>query len=179
MPICGLSQLISQTIVCARVTGVDPSSGMLAVGERKVAAAGLGDRVRLVAGDAQELAFGDGELDGACMAFGIRNVPDRPRALGELARVLRPGGRLAILELTEPRGGLLAALARFHIHRVVPFIGAVLSGAREYLYLQASIAAFPPPAEFAAMVAAAGFTAVEARPLTFGVATLFVARRPG
>jgi len=163
----------------ARVAGVDPSAGMLAVGERKVAAAGLADRVALVAGDAQSLAFAGGEFDGACMAFGIRNIPDRPRALVELWRVLRPGGRLAILELTEPRGGPLAALARFHIHKVVPFLGALLSGAREYLYLQASIAAFPPPLEFAATVAAAGFEAVEARPLTFGVATLFLARRPG
>jgi len=162
----------------ARVTGVDPSAGMLAIGERKIAAAGLAEQVTLLAGDAQELDFGAAQFDGACMAFGIRNIPDRPRALRELARVVRPGGTIAILELTEPRNGILAAFARFHVHKVVPFLGALLSGAREYKYLQASIAAFPPPAIFAGTVAESGFADVDARPLTFGVATLFVARRP-
>lgn len=77
------------------------------------------------------------------MAFGIRNVVDRPRALREMARVLKPGGRVAILELSEPRRGLLGTLARVHIHHVVPTLGALLSGAWEYRYLQRSIAAFP------------------------------------
>jgi demethylmenaquinone methyltransferase/2-methoxy-6-polyprenyl-1,4-benzoquinol methylase len=162
----------------ARVTGVDPSAGMLAIGQRKVAEALLAERITLVRGDAQDLGGDAAVYDGACMAFGIRNIPDRPRALGELLRVVRPGGHIAILELTEPRVGIVGALARFHVHKIVPFVGALLSGAREYHYLQASIAAFPPPAEFAATMTATGLTGVEARPLTFGVATLFVARRP-
>ena len=169
-------------LACARagahVTGVDPSAGMLAIGARKVAQAGLENRVTLARGDAQDLGGAGAVYDGACMAFGIRNIPDRALALRELVRVVRPGGRIAILELTEPRRGVVGALARFHVHRVVPFVGGLLSGAREYRYLQASIAAFPPPAEFAATMAASGLADVEARPLTFGVATLFVARRP-
>src|SRR5690606_19595753 len=100
------------------------------------------------------------------MAFGIRNVPDRPRALREALRVLRPGGRLAILELSEPRKGALAHLARFHVHTVVPTIGAWLSGAREYRYLERSIAAFPPADEFVATVAGAGFDGAAAEGLT-------------
>jgi demethylmenaquinone methyltransferase/2-methoxy-6-polyprenyl-1,4-benzoquinol methylase len=162
----------------ARVTGIDPSAGMLAIGARKVADAGLSERITLVRGDAQDIGGDAAFYDGACMAFGIRNIPDRPRALRELLRVVRPGGHIAILELTEPRGKILGALARFHVHKVVPFVGGLLSGAREYKYLQASIAAFPPPAEFAATMTATGFADVEALPLTFGVATLFVARRP-
>ena len=162
----------------ARVTGVDPSAGMLAVGERKVGAARLGDRITLVRGDAQALGFPAARFDAACMAFGIRNVPDRPRALGELARVVKPGGRIAILELGEPRRGPLAALARLHVHAFVPLVGALLSSGREYRYLQASIAAFPPAEEFVAMLRAAGLAEVRAQPLTFGVANLFSARRP-
>jgi demethylmenaquinone methyltransferase/2-methoxy-6-polyprenyl-1,4-benzoquinol methylase len=108
------------------------------------------------------------------MAFGIRNVPDRPRALREMARVTKEGGRIAILELSEPRKGALAALARFHIHQVVPRIGGALSGASEYGYLQRSIAAFPPPDEFAAMMREAGLRVLEVSPLTMGVVCLFV-----
>ncbi|MBI5515649.1 MAG: bifunctional demethylmenaquinone methyltransferase/2-methoxy-6-polyprenyl-1,4-benzoquinol methylase UbiE [Deltaproteobacteria bacterium] len=158
----------------ARVTGLDPSSGMLAVGARKVAARGLEARVTLTEGDAQALPYEPGTFDGATMAFGIRNVPDRPKALRELHRVLRPGARVAILELSEPRTGLLASLARFHIHTVVPWVGSLLSGARAYRYLQESIAAFPPPDAFTALLREAGFQDAAATPLTFGVCCLYV-----
>ena len=110
--------------------------------------------------------------------FGIRNVPDRAQALREILRTLRPEGRLAILELNEPRRGLFAGLARFYIHRVVPRLGALLSGAREYRYLQESIEAFPPPEEFGALLRDCGFEEVEHTPMTFGVVTLFVCRKP-
>lgn len=159
------------------VIGVDPSAGMLAVGERKVAAAGLGARVSLRLGDAERLDVDDASMDGVSMAFGIRNVPDRPRALGEMARVLRPGGRAAILELSEPGPGLLGAMARAHVHHVVPTLGALLSGAWEYRYLQRSIAAFPPAEEFAATMRASGLRVERAEPMTFGVVHLYVAVR--
>lgn len=158
-----------------RVVGVDPSENMLAVGREKVARAGLGDHVTLEAGDAERLAFEDGRFDGITMAFGIRNVPDRAAALREMARVTRHGGRVAILELSEPRSGLLAALARVHIHTIVPWMGALLSGAREYRYLHESIAAFPPPESFADLMRANGLEVLEVAPLTFGVACLYVA----
>lgn len=157
----------------ANVVGLDPSSGMLEVGKRKVAAAGLGERVSLVVGDGQALPFEDASFDGATIAFGIRNVPDRPRALREMRRVLRAGARLAVLELAEPEG-ILGPLARWHVHTVVPTIGAVLSGAPEYDYLQRSIAKFPPPDAFAAIVRESGFARVDWEPMTFGAATLYV-----
>ncbi|RMH38957.1 MAG: bifunctional demethylmenaquinone methyltransferase/2-methoxy-6-polyprenyl-1,4-benzoquinol methylase UbiE [Deltaproteobacteria bacterium] len=160
------------------VVGVDPSEGMLAVGARKVARAGVADRVTLRTGDAQRLDAADDSFDAACMAFGIRNVPDRPRALREIARVVRPGGRVAILELSEPRSGLLGPLARFHVHTVVPRVGALLSRAPQYRYLQQSIAAFPPPDEFAGVMRAAGLRVDRVAPLTFGVCCLYVATAP-
>jgi demethylmenaquinone methyltransferase/2-methoxy-6-polyprenyl-1,4-benzoquinol methylase len=102
-------------------------------------------------------------------------VPDRAQALREMARVTRPGGRIAILELSEPRGGLLGALARFHIHTVVPYVGALLSGVKEYQYLQRSIAAFPPAAEFAELMRSSNLNVLGVHPLTFGVCHLYVA----
>ncbi len=160
----------------ATVIGLDPSERMLALGRRKVHDALLTDRVELQQGDAQALPYPDNSFDGVCIAFGIRNVPDRRRALAEMARVTRKGGRTAILELSEPAsGGLLAPVARFHIHTLVPWVGALLSGAPEYRYLQQSIAAFPPAAEFAALMEDSGFSVLDVRALTFGVCHLYVA----
>ena len=159
----------------ARVIGLDPSPRMLAIAEAKLVRRGLADRVTLVRGDAQQLPYANCEMDAATIAFGIRNVPDRPAALREMARVVRPGGRIAVLELGEPERGLLARFARFHCRHVVPRLGALLSGAREYQYLQRSMAAFPPAAEFARIMEQAGLHVIETVPLTFGVCTLYVA----
>jgi demethylmenaquinone methyltransferase/2-methoxy-6-polyprenyl-1,4-benzoquinol methylase len=156
----------------ATVVGIDPSEKMLEVGRGKV-----GDLpITLEAGDAQALPYPDDSFDAATIAFGIRNVPDRARGLAEMARVVRPGGRVAVLELSEPKGGVMGPLARFHVHVLVPRIGALLSGAREYRYLQRSIAAFPPPEEFAAMMERAGLAIEQVDRLTFGVCHLYVGR---
>jgi demethylmenaquinone methyltransferase/2-methoxy-6-polyprenyl-1,4-benzoquinol methylase len=168
-----LAMMIARTHPEARVIGTDPSAKMLAVAAEKGKA--LGERVRFVGGDAQAIDLGDESVDAVSMAFGIRNVPDRPRALREMARVTRAGGRIAILELSEPRRGFLARFARFHIHTVVPRLGAALSGASEYAYLQRSIAAFPPPDEFAATMREAGLEVLEVAPMSFGAVCLFVA----
>jgi demethylmenaquinone methyltransferase/2-methoxy-6-polyprenyl-1,4-benzoquinol methylase len=136
----------------AAVMGLDPSKEMMALGAAKLEKAGLAARIALVEGDAQCLPFEDGRFDAITMAFGIRNVPDRPRALREMFRVLAPGGRVATLELGEPADGAFAGAARTFIHSVVPALGRILSSAEEYRYLARSIAAFPPAKEFAAMV---------------------------
>lgn len=166
---------IARMTLGARVVGLDPSPGMLDIARDKVAKKGLADRVTLVEGDAQSLPYVNCEFDAATIAFGIRNVPDRARALREMARVVRPGGRVAILELSEGRRGVMGAMARFHTRHVVPKLGALLSGKREYHYLQKSIAAFPPAEEFAALMTSCGLHIIELTPLTFGAATLYVA----
>jgi demethylmenaquinone methyltransferase/2-methoxy-6-polyprenyl-1,4-benzoquinol methylase len=158
----------------ATVVGLDPSNEMLAVGAEKARALGVTGKITFVPGDAQELPFPDASFDGITMAFGIRNVPDRALALSEMARVLRPGGRAVILELSEPRN----PLARFHVHKVVPLLGALLSGASEYRYLEKSIAAFPPPESFGSLMAVRGLPVEKLSRLTFGVACLFVGRKP-
>jgi demethylmenaquinone methyltransferase / 2-methoxy-6-polyprenyl-1,4-benzoquinol methylase len=158
-----------------RVTGLDPSHKMLDVGRRKVSRKGLTERIDLVVGDAQLLPFPNQSFDGICMAFGIRNVPDRLAALREMARVVRPTGRICLLELCEPGAGVIAGLARRYLHYVVPFIGALLSGAREYRYLQRSIAAFPPAEEFARLMGNSGLDVLDVQRLGFGACHLYVA----
>ena len=157
----------------AQVVGLDPSEGMLEVGRRKVARAKLEGRVRLVSGDAQLLPFPDDSFDACCIAFGIRNVPDRTAALSEMRRVTRPGGVVAVLELGEPGGGLFGWLARVHVHHVVPWLGALLSGASAYRYLRDSVAAFPAPDVFAALMRTIGVARISVRRLGFGAAHLY------
>lgn len=166
---------IARACPSATVIGLDPSAGMLGVAKHKLAKRGLGERVQLVVGDAQQLPQQNCEIDAATIAFGIRNVPDRGKALRELARVVRPGGRIAVLELGEPRRGWLGAAARLHCHHLVPKIGGWLSGSREYAYLQKSVAAFPPAEEFAELMRQSGLDVLEVTPLTFGVCTLYLA----
>jgi demethylmenaquinone methyltransferase/2-methoxy-6-polyprenyl-1,4-benzoquinol methylase len=162
------------------VHGVDPSPRMLEVGQVKSEKGGFGNRVTFEVGDAQGLTQAAASVDAISMAFGIRNVPDRSAALAEMARVVRPGGRIGILELSEPPPGILGALARFHVHHLVPWIGSLLSGSKEYRYLQQSIQAFPPAKIFAGSMREAGLDVLEIVPLTFGVAHLYVAtpRKP-
>lgn len=156
------------------VVGTDPSAEMLRIGRTKVERKGLAPRVELLRGDAQAIEAEDASFDGATISFGIRNVPDRDLALREMRRVVRPGGRVVVLELGEPSVGILGPIARFHVRVLVPRIGAFLSGAKEYRYLQTSIAAFPPPARFVEQMSQAGLGDVSATPLTFGACTLYV-----
>lgn len=171
-----LALLVARSHPDAQVLGTDPSRRMLEIGQHKVETEGLSERVHLESGDARSLRFEDDTFDGVTIAFGIRNVPDRPRALREMARVTKPEGRVVVLELSEPRGGLLGWPARFYIQTLVPWLGALLSGAREYRYLQRSIAAFPSAKDFAQTMQEAGLEVLEVQPLTFGVCHLFVAR---
>jgi demethylmenaquinone methyltransferase/2-methoxy-6-polyprenyl-1,4-benzoquinol methylase len=170
-----LAILEARTHPGCTIVGVDPSERMLEIGRQKVARAGLEGRVTLEGGDAQALPFETGAFDGVSIAFGIRNVPDRLQALREMARVTRALGRVVVLELGEPRGGFFGPLARFHVHSVVPWLGGLISGSSEYRYLQQSIAAFPPPEQFGAIMEEAGLHVLQTRALTFGVAHLYVA----
>jgi demethylmenaquinone methyltransferase/2-methoxy-6-polyprenyl-1,4-benzoquinol methylase len=163
----------------ASIVGVDPSAGMLAIGRRKAAAHSGAPRVELLPGECERLPFVDRHFDGAIIAFGIRNVPDRAAGLREMARVTRVGGRVVILELGAPPNGLLAAPARLYVRQVVPRLGAWLSGAREYRYLQESIAAFPSAADFARLMTANGLAVRTVHPFAFGVCTLFVGEVAG
>ena len=158
----------------AEVIGLDPSVRMLEVGRNKTRALGLDRRIKYVEGDAQALPFENSVFDGVSMAFGIRNVPDRAAALKEIARVSSRGARIGVLELTEPRGFGLSTLARFHVHWVVPRLGAMLSGKEQYAYLSSSISEFPAPEAFVAFAENCGLCLVELVSFSFGACHLFL-----
>lgn len=158
------------------VTGLDPSVNMLEIGREKAARLGLQDRITFIEGDAQALPFESHTFDGVSMAFGIRNVPNRLAALKEIARVLRPSRHVCILELAEPGSGWLGSVAKWYVHSIIPALGAMLSGADEYRYLQRSIEAFPSAMDFGKLIEQAGLELMKVQTLGFGACNLYVAR---
>ena len=151
--------------LAARVLGVDFAGAMLALGLRKVRDAGEQKHIALVRGDAMRIPVPDGVADAATVAFGVRNVQKTDVACRELARVLRPGGRLAILEFSVPRIPGLAALYRWYFSQVLPRIGRMISGhSGAYSYLPASVGTFPPPDEFVTLLRQCGLCGRSCRP---------------
>jgi demethylmenaquinone methyltransferase/2-methoxy-6-polyprenyl-1,4-benzoquinol methylase len=168
----------SQSRGGVHVLGVDFAEAMLRLGLRKLKDRRLDGSVTLVRGDATAIPVRDGTADAVTIGFGIRNVADPTRALFEIARALKPGGRLAILEFGQPRLPGLRNLYAWYFRYVLPAIGRAISKHDSaYSYLPASVGEFPPPAEFADIIAATGFSQVRAVPLTLGIVYLFVATR--
>jgi demethylmenaquinone methyltransferase/2-methoxy-6-polyprenyl-1,4-benzoquinol methylase len=166
---CGTGDLaVAAARAGGRVTGLDFSERMLERARRKA------PELEWLAGDLLALPFADGSFDATTVGFGVRNVDDLELALGELRRVLRPGGRLGILEITRPRG-LLAPFYRFWFDAVVPLLGKLLPGGSAYTYLPASVRRFPAPEELAGLIAAAGFGDVGYRTFAGGIVALHVA----
>lgn len=162
-----------------QVTGVDISEGMLAHGRRKVAQAGLAERIELQQADSAALPFADGHFDAITAAFGVRNFEDLAQGIREMRRVLKPGGRLFVLEFSKPVKAPMKQLFRFYFHRVMPLIGRLVSrDSAAYTYLPQSVDAFPEGAAFLRVLEEAGLRDATARPLTGGIATLYSAARP-
>jgi len=157
-----------------RVTGVDVSNGMVSIARRAFA-----DRVELefVLGDALALPLEDASVDAATIAFGMRNIPDYGRAFAEMARVVRPDGRVVCLEIARP-GGLLGRFGRLWFERIVPFLGRLVGYGDAYRYLVTSVAGYPAPERIAEIMREAGLVEVAWVPLSLGMVTLHTGRRP-
>jgi len=156
------------------VVGVDLSAEMLRFGREKLDRRGLTPRVTLQHADAETLPFAEGDFDAALVAFGVRNFEGLDAGLQEIARVLRPGGALVVLEFSHPRQAPIKQLYRFYSRHILPRIGGAISqnnGA--YQYLPESVAAFPDGPDFLARMEAAGYRDLLWQPLTFGVASLY------
>ncbi len=162
----------------AHVVGVDPSAPMLALGAAKLARAGCDGQVSLARGDALALPFPDASFAGVLSAFVLRNVGDLARALGEMRRVVAPGGPVLCLELSRPQAPVFRAIFRFYFTRLVPILGALVARNRAaYTYLPASVDAFPSPAALAAAMERAGLAGIRIVPLALGAATIHIGRR--
>jgi demethylmenaquinone methyltransferase/2-methoxy-6-polyprenyl-1,4-benzoquinol methylase len=163
---CGTGDLaVASLREGGRVTGIDFSERMLERANAK------SDAIEWVQGDALALPLDDGSFDAATVGFGVRNLDDLERGLAELRRVLRPGGRLAILEITQPRG-LLRPFYKLWFDGLVPLAGKLLPGGSAYTYLPASVRRFPAAKEFAQMIQASGFEQVRYRLFAGGIVAL-------
>lgn len=163
--------LVRQAGFAGRVLAADFAEPMLRAGAGKAPR----DRLVPVTADALQLPIADGVMDGAIVAFGIRNVAALDVALAEVRRVLAPGAKFVILEFSTPRSALVRAGYQFYFHNILPLVGRLVSGHRTaYTYLPRSVAHFPELEVLAARMTAAGFRDVTFRPLTFGIAALHV-----
>jgi demethylmenaquinone methyltransferase/2-methoxy-6-polyprenyl-1,4-benzoquinol methylase len=161
----------------AYVAGSDISLEMMRIGREKARRPGKPDRMAFVRAPCESLPFRDGVFDSASIAFGIRNVADRERGLGEMCRVVRQGGQVVVLEFSKPKGTVFGALYRFYFTKVLPRVGGLFSNRGAYTYLPASVRDFPSSHAFAESMRAAGCSTVDHHPLTFGIVTLYVGQR--
>lgn len=171
-----LAILLARKLPGASITGVDLSSGMIAVGERKVRNAGLSDRVSLQVADCLSLPFEDGSFDCITVAYGVRNFANLLDGYREMRRVLRPGGTLCVIELATPVNQVVKPLYKLYTRGIIPALGRMVSkDARAYSYLPESIAAVAQRREMCELMQSAGFADTRFVPLTFGVCCIYTA----
>jgi len=160
------------------IKGVDISEGMMAVGRKKVELMGLQERISFERQDCTALTFDDNSYDAVIAAFGIRNFADLDKGLREMCRVLRPGGHLCILELTQPVAFPVRQLFQLYSHTVLPLYGRLISKDSEaYTYLTKTIEAFPQGERMVEILQQAGFRQAQFQRLTFGICTLYFATK--
>ncbi len=169
---------MARRIPDVKVCAVDLSEGMLEVARRKVEARGLDARITLEQGDGEHLRLENGSVDVATVAFGVRNFGDLEAGLRELARTVRGGGKVVILEFSRPKNPIFRKLYEFYTYRILPRIGGAVShDKRAYEYLPESVGEFPAPKAFLELMTRCGFKNCKARSQSFGIAQIYVGER--
>ncbi len=174
-----LAILMARSFPQSRVTGIDLSEGMVGIGRKKINDCGLDGRVTLGIADCLAMPYPDASFDCITCAYGVRNFQDLLAGYREMLRVLRPGGRIVILELSTPSSAIVRPLYEFYTRAIIPFAGRMVSkDTRAYSYLPESIAAVPQCGEMCGLMIEAGFAEASFISLTFGTCTIYIADKP-
>lgn len=157
-----------------KVTGVDISEGMLAVGREKMKKKGLSDKIELLTGDSEQLQFADNKFDAVIVSFGVRNFENLEKGLADMYRVLKPGGKTVILEFSKPKAFPFKQLYHFYFKWILPKIGNTISKDQAaYTYLPESVRAFPDGPDFLKILEKVGFKDTQCKPLTLGISSIY------
>ena len=166
--------LTCQMLQPEKITGIDISEGMLELGRKKLASLHLTDRIELLKGDSELLSFADNSFDAVTVAFGVRNFQNLQKGLTEMLRVLKPGGRLVVLEFSKPSQPVFKALSNFYMNVITPAIGRLFANNQSaYQYLNDSVQAFPEGQPFLSILQEAGFTKTYLKRLSLGICTIY------
>ena len=169
MPIMMMKYLPAEQII-----GIDISEGMLELGKQKITKAGLQRSIGLQIGDAEAIAFPDAYFDGITVAFGVRNFQNLEQGLMEMYRVLKPGGKLVILEFSKPEKGVFLPIYKIYLRFIAPHIGKMFSGSVEaYQYLNDSVNAFPEGMAFTKILGQVGYSDIHNRKLSMGICSIY------
>jgi len=170
--------MLTRYLAGAHVTGIDISRGMLEVGGQKMRKLGLENRINLQLGDSEALQFADASFDAITVAFGVRNFENLEKGLREMLRVLRPGGRLVVLEFSQPHTPGVRQVYDLYLRLVAPNVGKMVSSSREaYQYLNDSVKAFPEGAAFLDILNNCGYNQARLRRLSLGICTLYIGEK--
>jgi demethylmenaquinone methyltransferase / 2-methoxy-6-polyprenyl-1,4-benzoquinol methylase len=169
---------MAQRLSTAELTGIDISEGMLAIARKKVHTLKNVNNIRLETGDSEALHYPDSYFDAITVAFGVRNFENLEKGLNEMLRVLRSGGKLVILEFSQPGNSRFRMFCKFYISRIAPFLVQLFSKKQAYQYLDKSIQAFPEGKNFIQIMDKLGFSRTYQKPLSFGICSIYCGYKP-
>ncbi len=161
-----------------KVIGIDISEGMLSIGRKKIQHLTLSDKIELLTGDSESINFEDNYFDAVTVSFGVRNFQDLEKGLNEIKRVLKPGGKLMVLEFSKPQMPLIKFIYSFYMKKITPGIGKLFSKNKNaYSYLDESIKNFPEGKEFVKILDKTGYKTTYHKPLTFGICSIYCGKK--